>query len=312
MACFGVYHWTWREGAAPWLPPLLQSSLLPFAILLAAFLSDLFIDELNITGPARVHVTTALQAAGYSAFAWLVAAVFNRFAAWAAATWGGRTQSFDTGIIRLAFSVLGIALAVGILVYGANQIGVPLVGILAGLGVGGLAVALAAQPTLENFIGGIMIYADRPVRVGDHCKFGDMTGVIEEIGIRSTRVRASDRSLISVPNADFSKLRLINYSRRDQLLFTAKIGLQYSTTQAQLSKIVDAMRAFLKSYPRISTASVHFTGFGEQSIEIDISAEMRDTAAEELADAKEELLIALFRVVEQSGATLAGHGSQRR
>ena len=186
----------------------------------------------------------------------------------------------------------------------------PLIGILAGLGVGGLAFALAAQPTLENFIGGVMIYADRPVRVGDHCKFGDMTGVVEEIGVRSTRVRASDRSLVSIPNADFSKLQLVNYSRRDQNLFNAKIGVQYGASQEQLSKILDGMRKLLKTSPRVQVASgrVNFTSFGGQSIEINVTAEMRNVESGSLADATEELMIELFKVVERSGASLAGHG----
>jgi MscS family membrane protein len=309
LFCFAVYHWTWRASAVRWLPPILQSVLLPFAILLAAYLSELFVEELNITGPVRRNLATGFEAIAYIAFAWLIAALVNRSATLAAASWGAHSHSFDTGIIRVAVRVIGIGLATGVLVYGASQIGVPLVGILAGLGVGGLAVALAAQPTLENLIGGVMIYVDRPVRVGDHCKFGDMTGVVEEIGIRSTRLRAPDRSLITIPNADFSKFHIVNYSRRDQLLFNAKIGIQYGAKQEQLNAILAGMRNLLKAHPGINSAStqVQLANFGGQSIEIDVTAEMDDTRPEELGAAKEKLLMQLSKVVEQSGASLAGH-----
>jgi MscS family membrane protein len=304
---FAVYHFTWRGESALRLPSLARACLLPLAIMLAAYLSGLFIDELNITGPARRYITTALELSGYVALAWLIFAASNQFGHWAAASWAGRKQSFDAGIIRVAVSVLGIALAVGTLVYGANQVGVPLVGILAGLGVGGLAVALAAQPTLENFIGGIMIYADRPVRVGDECKFGDMTGIVEEIGIRSTRLRAKDRSLITIPNADFSKLRLINYSRRDRPLFKTRIGIQYGLNQQQLQGVIEGMREVLKSHWAAlpESVEVHCADFGKEAIEIDVLAQLPGTTKIEEPATREDLLLKLFSVIEKSGGTLA-------
>lgn len=309
LFCFAVYLWTWRTSAVRWLPPFLRSVLLPFAILLAARLGELFVEELNITGPVRRNLGTGFEAVVYVAFAWLIAALINRSATLAAVSWGAHSNSFDTGIIRVAVRVIGIGVATGVLVYGADQIGVPLVGILAGLGVGGLAVALAAQPTLENLIGGVMIYADRPVRVGDHCKFGDMTGVVEEIGIRSTRLRAPDRSLISVPNADFAKFHIVNFSRRDQLLFNARIGIQYGAKQEQVNTILSGMRNLLNDQPAIDPASaqVRLANLGSQSIEIDVTAEMQEMPRGELAAAKEKLLMQLFEIVEQAGASLAGH-----
>ncbi len=310
--CFAVYHLTWRRDAALRLPPLFRAGLLPLVIIVTTSLAGQFIDELNITGPSRRHVTTALEIIEYAAFSWFVFALSNQIGTWAAAVWAERKQSFDAGIVRVAISVLGITLAVGILVYGANQIGVPLVGILAGLGVGGLAVALAAQPTLENFIGGIMIYADRPVRVGDECKFGDMKGVVEEIGIRSTRLRAEDRSLVSVPNADFSKLRLVNFSRRDRVLFQTKIGVKYGVSEQQLNDILGGMRAVMKNASAApDSVRVYFTNFGTQAIEIDVVAQVRDDATDVAAE-KEKMLIQLFNVIEKSGASLSATAEIRK
>ena len=93
---------------------------------------------------------------------------------------------------------------------GRREVGISLYGVLAGLGVGGLALGLAARPTLENLIGGLTLHADRPVRVGDFCEFNSMIGTVEEIGLRSTRVRAPDRTLITIPNAEFSNMQLVN------------------------------------------------------------------------------------------------------
>src|SRR5207248_1522615 len=91
--------------------------------------------------------------------------------------------------------------------------------ILAGLGVGGLAIALAAQKTIENLFGGVAVISDRPVFVGDFCRFGDQLGTVEDIGLRSTRIRTLDRTLVTVPNGQFSSITLENFSRRDKMLF---------------------------------------------------------------------------------------------
>ena len=137
------------------------------------------------------------------------------------------------------------------------------------MGVGGIAVALAAQPTIENFIGGIMIYADRPVRVGETCQFGDMTGVVEEIGIRSTRIRSSDRSLVSIPNGDFSKLRLINLSRRDQgaVHFDHRIELRHQRRRS-FATFLKAMRELLvaaSEHRSSEKASVNLSAFSSSA-----------------------------------------------
>ena len=94
----------------------------------------------------------------------------------------------------------------------------PVAGLIAGLGVGGLAIALAAQGTLENFIGGIILYADQPVKVGDICNFGARRGTVEDVGLRSVKIRTLDRTIVSVPNADFAKLQLENLTERDLVL----------------------------------------------------------------------------------------------
>jgi len=102
--------------------------------------------------------------------------------------------------------------------------------ILAGLGVGGLAIALAAQNTIENLFGGVAVISDRPVSVGDLCRFGDRVGTVEDIGLRSTRIRTLDRTLVTIPNAEFSSMTLENLSKRDKIWFHFALNLQRDTT----------------------------------------------------------------------------------
>ena len=119
-----------------------------------------------------------------------------------------------------AFVVLIALLAV------FQNLGFNATGILAGLGVGGLAVALAAQKSLENLFGGLSLIADQPVRVGDMCRFGSQQGTVEDIGLRSTRVRTLDRTVVTIPNADFATMQLENLAARDRMRLTATIGLR--------------------------------------------------------------------------------------
>jgi MscS family membrane protein len=241
---------------------------------------------------------------------WLAVVTCNRLADWIGVAWGSQRYSFDSGIVRVSIRLLGFLIAIGMIAYGASQIGVPLVGILAGLGVGGLAFALAAQPTLENFIGGIMIYADRPVRVGDSGKFGDLSGTIEEIGIRSTRIRLADRSVATIPNGDLSKSRLTNFSNRDRALYSSTIGLEYGTKEKELRALMDSIRKMLTRHAglRRDKIGVRFSGFGGSSLTLDISAELAPGKADEHAGIREDINFKLFGIVEKSGARLTSHG----
>src|SRR4051812_35467719 len=232
---------------------------------------------------------------------------------WVANASGLRRRSVDAGMLRLALRLVGIAAAAGILALRASGLGVPLVGIVAGLGVGGLAIALAAQPTIENLIGGVMLYADRPVRVGDECKFGDSTGIVEEIGIRSTRIRAKDRSLITIPNADFAKQRLTNTDRRDRLVVSGIVGLRYGTTQAQLRQVVDEAKRFFERHPMIDDKASTFrlTEFGVYSLDLELAAQLTTRNRNELAPLRQEILLEIAGIVERAGTDLAQRGKDR-
>ncbi len=306
--CYAIHRMV-RPGRflAARLPHWLNTLVLPLSVLIAISLASSFIDLLNFTGPVQRIIATSFDVVLYLPLAWLAVVVCNRMADWVSSAWSAQRYSFDTGIVRVAIRIVGIFTATALLTYGANQIGVPLVGILAGLGVGGLAVALAAQPTIENFIGGIMIYADRPVRVGDYGKFGSVTGMVEEIGIRSTRIRQLDRSILTVPNSEFSKAQITNYSNRDRLVFTTTIGLAYGTKEKQLRAILKKMRAMLTAHPRVNPdkVGVRFAGFGDQSLLVAIVAELAHTGNDELHTVSEDLNLHMFNVVEKSGAELA-------
>ena len=120
---------------------------------------------------------------------------------------------------------------------------------LAALGIGGLALALGAQKTVENFVGSVVVVADRPINVGDYCRFGTTEGTVEDIGIRSTRIRTLERTLVTIPNGDFSSMEIENYSKRDRFLFHHTFAFALNTPAAQLEAALTAIRELLDEQP---------------------------------------------------------------
>ena len=217
------------------------------------------------------------------------------------------TASLDANMLRMVGSILGGSLGVAILFYGANHLGVPIVPLVASLGVGGLAVALAARPTIENLIGGIILYIDRPVRVGDFCSFGDHMGTVELIGLRSIQLRARDRTVITVPNATFADMEIINWARCDMMQIRTTIGLRYETGAEQLRYVLVRLREMCLGHPKIdnNTIRVRFAGYGASSQDIDIRIYASTRDWNEYFAIREDILLRVGEIVEAAGTGFA-------
>ena len=143
--------------------------------------------------------------------------------------------------------------------------GINLTAVIAGLGVGGIAVAFAAQKTLENLFGGISIVSDQPIRVGDFCRVGEYLGTVQAVGLRSTRIRTLGRTVVSIPNGQLATMNLENFTLRDKIWFHHTLSLRYETTPEQLRYILAEIRRMLHGHPQVESTSarVRFIGFGE-------------------------------------------------
>ena len=188
-----------------------------------------------------------------------------------------------------------------------DNLGFNVAALIAGLGVGGVAVALAAQKTVENLFGGVTILADRPVRVGDFCKFGDQIGTVEEIGLRSTRIRTLGRTIVTVPNGQFSQLQLENFAKRDQILLQTVLGLRYETTPQQLRFVLTRLREMLLGHPMISPdpARVRFVGFGAYSLDLEVYAYARTADWNEFLQVREDVFLRMMDIVDEAGSGFA-------
>lgn len=209
---------------------------------------------------------------------------------------------FPLGVRFLKICIFGIAILVVL-----DKWGVQITTILAGVGVGGLAVALAAQKTIENLFGGISILTDRPVLVGDVCTFGGQTGTVTDIGLRSTRIRTSERTIVTIPNATFSAMTLENLTKRDRMLFKPALQLRRDTTPVQIRQLMDRLEQFLRSQEDVDATEVpvRFVTIAPESFRIEVFAYVLTTSPAQYLRRQTELLLQVLELTEKAGVRLA-------
>ena len=178
---------------------------------------------------------------------------------------------------------------------------------IAGLGIGGIAVALAAQKTLENVIGGLSLIFDRAVRVGDFVKVGDASGTVDSVGLRSTRIRTLDRTILSVPNGQIANVSIETFSSRDMFWFHHIVGLRYETTPRQMRAVVGGIVRRLESHHTVDRESVRarFLRFGPSSLDIEVFAYVVAKDWPHFLEIQEGLLLGIMEIVEQAGTAIA-------
>ena len=222
--------------------------------------------------------------------------------------WASRTHStLDdqlAPLIRKSLRVFIVAMAI---LMAIQSFGYPITGVLASLGIGGLAFALAARDTVSNIFGSLMIIFDRPFQVGDWIQADDMEGTVEEIGFRSTKIRTFAKTLISVPNNIIANMALNNYSRMPKRRIKMTVGVTYSTTPEQMREALDRIRAMLKNHPAIDQEfwMVNFTDFGASSLDILVYCFTTTTVWAEYLEARQDVCLRIMDILEELGLSIA-------
>jgi MscS family membrane protein len=203
-------------------------------------------------------------------------------------------------ILKFVIFVLGV-LAV------LSNLGFNMSTALAGLGIGGLAIGFGAQKTIENLFGGVSVLGDEVFRVGDTCRFGDRTGTVEDIGLRSTRIRTEERTLVAIPNGTVATINLENLSRRDKILFKTTLGLRPESKADHVRFVLAEIRKLLYSHPRVETQTVRvrLVDIGGSSLSIELLSYVLTRDFNEFAAVREDLLLRIMDVLEDSGGGLA-------
>jgi MscS family membrane protein len=262
---------------------------------------------LALYAPAQSFVRHLLGTAGLSTLIWALWRLVGLVGqAMRSSPWAARNASAQSALsigIRLARAAV---LAIGA-VAALSRLGYPVAGLVAGLGLGGLAFALAAQKTVENLFGSLSLAVDAPFRVGDFVKVDDFVGTVEAIGLRSTRIRTLDRTLVAIPNGRLAEMRLESYSARDRLRLACTIGLVYQTSAAQMRRVLEGLEAVLRGHPLIwpDAVVVRFKELGPSSLDIEVMAWFRTSDWAQFQLIRQEVLLQFMNVVERAGTGFA-------
>jgi MscS family membrane protein len=222
--------------------------------------------------------------------------------------WVSRTEStLDDHLLPFVRKSLRIFIILLAALMAIQNLGYSISGLLASLGIGGLAVALAAKDTLANVFGSLMIIVDRPFHIGDTIRSGDIEGTVEEVGFRSTKIRTFDKSLISVPNSIITNLAVNNLSRMTLRRIRFSVGVTYATTPAQLRQAVESIRTMLAEHPALDKESilVRFTEFGASSLDILVQCFTITTVFAEHLEVREDVCLRIMEILEGMGLEIA-------
>ena len=302
----GLRIWL-RRRHHPILEDVHNSLAAPATVILTVALHQIGIYFLGMPLLIRVYyqkLTVIILVAG---LAWLVFRLINR--------WGERARLKALGgsgyrsgsIVLLGQRFLKVLVVVVAVLIMLSIFGLDMTTAVAGLGIGSIAIAFAAQKTLENLIGGISIIGDQVIRVGETCRIGEKVGTVEDISLRSTRIRTLDRTELSVPNGQLANMNVENLSRSDTSLFRATIGLRHETSPDQLRSLLKEIPALLRQHPKVDpdVARVRFVGFGESSLDVEIHCHILTGALDEFLAIREDLLLRIMDLVAGAGAGFA-------
>ena len=297
----------WRRARTEPTNGVLKAFALPLKLYLAVWLFVVGTQELGLSIILRQRISGITVVVGLVAFLillWKLSEFIGRFTQRRMSSRGNisgvSVVLFLKRAAKIAIVVFGIIVILG-------TFGVDVTTGLAALGIGGLALALGAQKTIENFVGSVTLITDQPIRVGDFCKVGNTTGTIEKIGMRSTRIRTLNRTLVTIPNGAFSSSEIENYAFRDKFLFNPIIGLRYETTPDQIRYLLVELRAILYAHPMVTTdtARVRFINLGADSLSLEVFTYIKVPTFDDFLEVKEDLLLRIMDTVGESGSGFA-------
>lgn len=296
-----------RRTASEWDDRLVALMSRPLSVVLAMQALRMASSWLPLDPRGRAILADAIAIATTLAVLWsafrgidLARAVLER-RAWAV----DRPSSRSLLSIGGRFAKVSVLAIAGIVVLA--QLGVSVASLIAGLGIGGLAVALGAQKTLENVFGTLSIGVDQPMREGDFVKVYDFVGTVEQIGLRSTRIRTLDRTVITIPNGELANQRIESFTARDRLRLAATIGLVYETTSQQMRAILAELEAILRRHPKIwpDTVVVKLKEFAASSLDIEIMAWFQTSDWGEFQAIRQDILLEFMTAIERHGSAIA-------
>jgi MscS family membrane protein len=296
-----------KRTAPNWNLSLLATFVGPLRLLLSVSLFRAGMEWFAPSALLRLYLGRVLAALFFWGLFWLCAVIIDAIVRHLRTRLEATHRAFSYSVLPLSGRIVKILALVMIIAAVLSAWGYNTTTLLAGLGIGGVALALASQKTIENLFGSVAVISDRPVSVGDFCKFGDRTGTVEDIGLRSTRIRTLDRTLLTVPNGSFSAMTLENFDRRDKTLFHMTLNLRRNATPDQVRVLLQSITKLLKDNPKFETGAVpvRFVGIGTYSLDIEIFIYVLTLDGDEFMKIQQDLFLSIMDAVQSAGTALA-------
>jgi MscS family membrane protein len=277
---------------------------LPLVTFLSAFMVDHLLDqEINITGTVLGIVKTGNLILEYAAGAWFAFLLLNAIGVSLLLAPRFRENVLEATMVRNGFRLLGILAGATVVTIGFTNIGISVAPLLASLGAGSLALSFGLQPYIQDTIGGITLFLNGAMEIGDFCEFGGIAGTIEDIGLRATLIRTRDRRLITMPNSNVSSM-LVNHSRRDKFLFDHQLELAGQTSFMRIPEITAALCDRFSNYHRLEDIQVNVTSLSQEgTICLSIRGYVLTTNYTEFTKIQADLMLEAVAVLEELDIT---------
>lgn len=296
-----------RRTAVAWDDVLIERLAAPitFAWTLAVLRTAL--PWLQLAAQPQAFFQRALHTAFFAAFLFALVRLVDVIATSLALSPWATAHPASRSLVPLGARIAKVLVVAVAIVALLSDLGYPVTSLIAGLGIGGLALALAAQKTVENLFGAFSIGLDQPFREGDFVKIDDFVGTVEAIGLRSTRVRTLDRTLITIPNGRLADMRVESFAVRDRIRLATNLSLVYSTSSSQMRDVLTGVEGVLRAHPKIwpDAVVVRFKELGASSLDVEVMAWFQTADWGEFQLIRQDILISFLEVVERAGSAFA-------
>ncbi|MBV9499098.1 MAG: mechanosensitive ion channel family protein [Acidobacteriaceae bacterium] len=292
-----------RTGAIAWIRAIID----PLLVLLTVILFRILEEAITPAALMRLYIGRVLLLVIVYSFAWGLTNLLDSLIVRFDRTLNQRQRIVSRSIVYLGRRTLKTVIWIFAVTLVLDNWGFNMTTVIAGLGVGGIAIALAAQQTIANVFGGVSVVGDAPVMVGDFGSFGGVVGTVEDIGLRSTRVRTLNRTIMSIPNSAFAGMNLENYAVRDKILYNPTFAIKRATPKEQIRRLVQGLREVLEKDKmiEIGPSPVRISAYSAASFTVEIFSYVLTADIDEFYKHQAELYLAIDEVVASTGVELA-------
>lgn len=297
----------WKKAASEKGTAIIEAFTLPVHMYLTVILFVALTKPMGISIVVRQRFSIIILTFGIVAFLILLWRLTDFVSMYTRSRMNKRGRiSAVSAILFLSRTTKAAIIFIGIIAI-LGIIGVDVTAGIAALGIGGIALALGAQKTIENFVGSVSLIADQPLRVGDYCRVDDIKGTVEAIGMRSTTLRTATRTIVTIPNGQLSASKIENFAHRDRFIFNPILNFRMETTPDQMRYLLVELKSLLFSHPAVlnSPPIVRFTGITADALKVEITAYIEAATFELSQEVQEDLLLRMMDIIESSGTSLA-------